>query len=161
METSAFDPSVFMDATTTEALVRRPPLPIASEWVGQITDLQTRAWESKKVDAKVKSGISFDVTIELTAAANPSLKDITGAEKLTLNDTIMLDMTPDGRGIDYAVGKNAALRRYREALDLNRPGEPFNPRMMMGRPIRVKIGHREYPIGSGEFFDQVAAVAKP
>jgi hypothetical protein len=159
---SQFDHNVFMDATTTEALVRRPPLPIGTEWLGVLTTLEGSSWESKKPDAKQKSGMKFEVQIELDSASQPQIKDITGADKLILQDSIMLEMTDSVPPmIDWGVGKNGALRRYREALGLNVPGQPFSPRMMIGRPIRVKISHREYPVGSGDFFDQIAAVAKP
>lgn len=156
---SQFDSSLFMDATTTEALTKRPPLPIGSEWLGIITDLKAEAWESKKPEAKVKSGHKFAVTIDLDSATQPMIKEITGFDKLTLEDGIMLET--NATGIDWSPGKNGKLRTYREALGLNEAGQPFSPRMMIGRPIRVKISHREYPPGSGEFFDQIAAVSKP
>lgn len=159
MNTSIFDHSSFMDATTTEALIRRPPLPIGSEWIGMITDIQQVSWESKKPDAKQKSGWKFNVTIELDAGSQPQIKEITGADKVVLEDGIMLEL--NATGIDWSAGKNGRLRTYREALDLNTAGQPFAPRMMIGRPIRVKISHREYPQGSGEMFDQIAAVARP
>lgn len=155
MNTSAFDPTLFMDATTTEALVKRPPLPIGSEWIGTITDLEVVPWESKKVDAKVKSGVKFAVKIELDSASQPQLKDLTGAEKIILEDGIMLET--NATGIDWSQGKNGRLRSYREALGMNNPGQPFSPRMMVMRQLRVKISHREY---QGEFFDQIASVSK-
>ena len=40
---------------------------------------------------------------------------------------------------------------------MNKAGEAFSFRMMTGRMIRVKLGHREY---QGDIFEEVAAVAK-
>lgn len=156
-DTSSFDPSQFLDATTTEALVKRPPIPAGQVLVGTIEDIVVRAWTSNKPEAKVKSGIAFDLKIGIDLNGYPSIKDIVNTEKVVLTPGIMLDMKEDGKSIDWGTGKNGTLRRYREALDMNRPGEPFSPRQMVGRQLLVKIKHREY---QGEFFDEVDSVAK-
>ncbi len=152
---SEFDPSKFLDATTTEALVKRPPLPIG-DYVGTITDISVREWNSKKPDAKVKSGIAFDLKVELDMTAYPHAQEVVGVPKITLTPGIMIDTTASG-AIDWSAGKNGALRRYREALGMNTPGETFSPRQMVGRLLRVKIKHREY---EGEFYDEVDSVSK-
>jgi hypothetical protein len=69
----------------------------------------------------------------------------------------MLEVTSDGKNIDYGVGKNARLRMYREATGLNIAGQSFNPRNLVGRQIKVNISHREY---NGELFAQVGKLAK-
>jgi hypothetical protein len=58
-----------------------------------------------------------------------------------------------------APGKNGKLRKYREATNNNSAGKPFNIRMLGGQVVTVKIGHREYPEGSGDLFEQVAGIA--
>lgn len=154
---SEFDPSVFLDATTTEALTKRPPIPAGSVLVGTITDLAVRPWTSQKPEAKVKSGIAIDLKIELDLAAYPDIQKAVGIDKVVMSPGIMLDMKEDGKSIDWAPGKNGALRRYREALGMNNPGEAFSPRQMQGRQLLVKIKHRTY---EGEFYDEVDSVAK-
>jgi hypothetical protein len=153
---SEFDPSAFLDATTTEALVKRPPLPAGSSFVGIIGEPQTRSWTGKK--DPTKSGIAVDLKIEIDLTAYPDTLDkLGGTPKVTLQDSIMLDLKDDGRTIDYGPGKNAKLRRYREALGLNEPGKPFSIRQLQGMPILVKIKHREY---ENELYDEVDSVAK-
>jgi hypothetical protein len=157
MNDSTFDPNQFLDATTTEALVKRTPIPVGSVLQGIITDAVARSWTSKKEDAKVKAGIAVDLKIEINLNAYPDVKAIVRADTVVMTPGIMLDMKEDGKSIDWSVGKNGNLRRYREALDMNKPGEPFSIRQMVGRPILVKIKHRSY---EGEFYDEVDSVAK-
>ena len=154
---SDFDPATFLDATTTEALVKRPPIPANSVLVGTITEITSRAWTSNKPDAKVKSGTAIDLKVEVDLTSYPEIHKIVGADKVILTPGIMIDAKEDGRSIDWGPGKNGALRRYREALDMNKPGEPFSIRQMQGRQLLVKIKHREY---QGEFYDEVDSVAK-
>jgi len=146
---SMFDPEQFLDATTTEALVRRPAIPAGTELLGVITDIKPRVWQGKK--DPTQSGVVMDVQIELDTSGVKNQPP-----KVTLTDGIMLDLTPQG-SIDYSPGRNGKLRRYREALGLNTPGQSFSFRMMQGRPIRVKIGNR---VAEGETYDQIDSVAK-
>jgi len=53
-DTSNFDPSQFLDATTTEALVKRPPLPAGQDFIGTIGEPKVRGWESKKETATLE-----------------------------------------------------------------------------------------------------------
>jgi hypothetical protein len=152
---STFDPALFLDATVAEPTVRRPPLPAGREIVGVIQEVKSRSWRGK--EDPTKGGIAIDVPVKLDLTAYPDLVQLVGGlTELTLSDSIMLDVTPQG-GIDNAPGKNNKLRRYREALDLNKPGDTFSFRMMQGRMIKVKIGHR---IVDGETYDQIDAVVK-
>jgi hypothetical protein len=156
-DVSNFDPSAFLDATTTEALTRRPPIPAGVVLQGIITDAVARSWTSNKPEAKVKAGIAVDLKIEIDLNSYPDVKAAVGVDKVTMTPGIMLDMKDDGKSIDWSTGKNGNLRRYREALGMNNPGEPFSIRQMVGRPILVKIKHRTY---EGEFYDEVDSVAK-
>ncbi len=156
IDSGSFDPSLFLDATTTEALVKRPPIPAGSVVQGTIIDAVSRTWTSSKPEAKVKSGVAIDLKIEINLEAYPDLRAIVGQDKVVLTPGIMLDLK-DGKAIDWSSGKNGTLRRYREALDMNRPGEPFSIRQMIGRVLSVKIKHRTY---EGEFYDEVDTVAR-
>lgn len=156
-ETSSFDPAQFLDATTTEALVKRPPIPAGSVLLGVITDISSREWKSNKPEAKVKSGIAFDLKIELDLTQYPDIQKVVGADKVVMTPGIMIDLKEDHKTIDWGTGKNGTLRRYREALGMNNAGETFSARQMVGRPILVKIKHRTW---EGEFYDEVDSVAK-
>lgn len=157
VSSSTFDPNQFLDATTQEALVKRPPIPAGSTLVGLITEIASRAWESKKPEAKVKAGIAFDLKIELDLTQYPEIQAVVGVPKVIMTPGIMIDLKEDHKTIDWGPGKNGTLRRYREALGMNNPGETFSPRQMVGRLILVKIKHRVY---EGEFYDEVDSVAK-
>lgn len=152
---SQFDASTFLDATTTEASVKRPPIPVG-DYTAVIGDLTTREWVSPK-DA-TKSGIAIDVP--LTIDLPQDVAESVGLHEPTLlvKDSIMLDLTPTGQ-LDLSPGKNGKLRKYREATNNNQAGKPFNIRMLGGQVVTVKISHREYPEGSGDLFEQVASIA--
>jgi hypothetical protein len=152
---SLFDPQSFLDATTTEANVKRPPIPAGTELVGVILKIASRAWQGKK--DPTTGGIVIDVTVEFDLdAAAPNIKQLVGLDKVTIQDGIMLDLTDSG-SIDYSPGKNSKLRRYREALGLNVPGQSFAARMMEGRTVRCKIKNEPY---EGDIFDKIDSVAK-
>jgi len=148
---SSFDPNAFLDATITEPTVKRSPLPAGQDFVGTIGAVKMRTWQGKA--DPTKSGIVADVPIVIDLSAYPDQKS---TATVTLTDGIMLDLT-DGGMIDNGKGKNGKLRRYREALDMNKPGDTFSFRAMEGRLIKVKISHRTY---EGDIFDQVDSVAK-
>lgn len=160
---SMFDVQNFLDASIEEALVKRPLLPAGQDYVGIIgTDLKARKW-TKKDDPSV-TGMAIDLTIEvdhnsLTPAQKDAIKGYDG--KLVFRDGIMIDMTAEG-AIDTSVGKNSRLRQYREALNLNNPGQAFNFRQLIGQPIRFKMRWDTNPdFNAGEPQEKVGAVAKP
>ena len=148
--TSNFDPQAFLDATIAEPSVKRPPLPAGREFVGVIGEVKARTWQGKQDPSK--SGIVMDVPITFDLAQFPELN----LKQVTITDGIMLDTT-DGGTIDNSPGKNGKLRRYREALNMNKPGDTFSFRAMQGRTIRAKISHRTY---EGDLFDQIDSVAR-
>lgn len=162
---SQFDPNSFLDATVTEASVKRKLLPAGRDFVGVIGEPKSRSWKSNKDPSNPKEGIAIDLPIEFEVASLPpdvqalfqGSDGSPGLTKITIIDGIMLDLTPTG-AIDLAPGKNGKLRRYREATDLNTAGQPFSARMFQGRMIRCKIKHDPY---EGDIFDKIDAVAKP
>ena len=154
---SAFDANSFLDYTMDAPLVKRPPLPVG-EYVGVVKEPKARTWVSP--NDPTKSGIAFDYMIEVDVPE--SYRERTGFESPTLQIKygVMADVAPDGKSLDMGVGKNGGLRKLREAVDLNKPGDSFNPRAVAGRPVRLLISHREYPEGSGDFFEEIKSIAK-
>lgn len=151
---SAFDTANFLDFTTTEESVKRPPIP-AGEYRGIIGDIAVSEWVSKT--DPTKAGVKFTVPIELDLPGNVVESVGLNSPILKVSDSIMLDLT-DQKTLDFSPGKNAKLRRYREATNNNKAGVPFSARTLQGKVVTVKISHREYPEGSGELFEQVDAV---
>lgn len=139
MDNSVFDPNQFLDATTTEALERREPLPVG-DYQAEIADVEIKPWVGKQ--DPTKSGIAAYLKVKVNVKSNPDASKLT-YDELTMRDSIMIDQTPDG-SIDYSKGKNSQLRIYREALDMNKPGQPFSFRMMLGRILKVRVKHEVY-----------------
>lgn len=152
MTVSQFSPEMFLDIEMTEALERRAPLPVG-DYTAVIGDVKARAWSSTKDSSK--SGIAWDVpmVIDVPAELQAELKL---PPTLNVKDSIMLDLTEAG-GLDMGKGKNGRLRTYREALDMNKPGEPFSARRMTGGIVKVKISHELY---NDNIMERVAGVTK-
>lgn len=150
---SIFDPNALLDATLDTPTEKRPPLPVGdyTAIVGEVTAAQ---WQSSKDVSK--SGVKWNVplTVQIPADVKESLG--LSVDTITLTDSIMLDLTPQG-ALDNSVGKNSRLRLYREALDLNKPGDTFSARKMQGQVILIRIEHREY---NGQLMENVGKVAR-
>lgn len=136
--TSMFDPQSFLDATIEAPMEKRPPLPVG-DYTSVIEEVEARQWASKDGS---KTGIAWDIKhkIDVPADLQASLKL---APQLTINDSIFIDLNEQGL-IDITPGRNSGLRRYREATDLNKPGDRFSARLLCGRMVKVKIGHEIY-----------------
>jgi hypothetical protein len=59
-----------------------------------------------------------------------------------VRQSIMLDLTADGNGIDFGKGRNIGLGRLRTALGQNQNGQPWNFSMLGNQVARVKVKHR-------------------
>lgn len=158
MSDSTFDVNLLLDATTTESFTKRPPIPAGSELVGTIGEPKIRQVQGKK--DPTKNYVFLDLQIEFDLTAYPAIREVVGAEKLSIQDSVILDLK-DGGALDAAPGKNVQLRRYRDALGLNEPGQPFSFRMMQGRQVRVKTKLEPDANASDVFYERVASVARP
>lgn len=145
---SMFDPNAFLDATTTEASEKRPLLP--TENPADPNGLYTAViGEISFADGIIKNGDRagqawVQMVTPLRIQVPPEVQAIIGgAQELTITDRPMIDVLPSG-SLDYSVGKNRGLRVYREATGLNAKGEPFSPRMLGGKMVKVKITHEPY-----------------
>lgn len=157
MNASQFDPALFLDATLDQPTEKRPPLPVECPGVSDglytaiIGEIAARAWQGKK--DPTKSGIAWDVPllIEVPQQLQEALKL---QPQLTLRDSIMVDLNEQGM-IDNSPGKNRRLRIYREATDLNKPGDVFSARKMQSKVIKVKLSHELYEGQPVERIDNV------
>lgn len=157
--TSAFDPNLFLDASTTDALVRRPPIPAGTELLGILGEPKPRQNQGKKESNQGVVYTSLDIPVEFDLTQNPTVRQIVGQDKVILNYGFLVDLNAAGTAFDTSPGKNGRLRQLREVLDLNKPGQTFNLRMLQGRQARFKISHRIND-ADGEVYDQVDSVAK-
>lgn len=157
---SAFSPEAFLDASISTPTEKRKPLPIenpadpAGLYSARIIEVKMRPWEGKK--DPTKSGVAADIPLEIQVPLQLQ-QEMKLPEVVKLTDSFFLDLTEDGKGLDNAPGKNRGLRIYREALDLNKPGDTFSFRKMFGQMIKVKIVHEPY---EGDIYDKVGGVFK-
>ena len=158
---SMFDPNAFLDLEITEAFERRPALPVR-DYPTLIQEVAARQWTSKDKyndNGTLKSGVAYDLTLVVQVPMD--IKEQIGlkTDTLTIKDSVMVDLNANG-GLDTSPGANRQLRNYREALDMNKPGQAFRAREMAGRMVLLRIKHEEYPVGSGNLQEKPASVAK-
>lgn len=151
---SVFEASSFLDATVETPTERRSLLP-ADDYKAVIGEPKATSGEK---DGKPWYRIDVPLIVDV-----PPTFQVSTAEgglglppTLTFNDRIFLDVTDSG-AMDTSKGKNSGVRRYREALDMNKPGDAWSARKMQGRLVRVRIKHDVY---EGEAREAVAGIAK-
>lgn len=150
MSTQTFDPQAFLEMPIDTPLEKRPPLPVR-DYNAQILEVNPAVWESKD---KTRSGMKYDVLLELSVPQD--VQDGLGLAMpvFKLKDSIMLDLTDQG-GLDSAPGRNRVLRNYREALDMNKAGQTFRAKDMIGRLIGVRLKHEDWQGAPQERVDAV------
>lgn len=158
MTTSIFDPSQYLDSTTTEAGEKRDNLPTTQEYNAEIGEVTSRASQGRKDTTQTYLFFDFPMTINLKDEY-PDLAAKIGIDKLTMKYGTSVDLTESG-AMDWSKGKNSGLRILREATGTNVSGQPWNARMLTGRRVRVAIKYREYPEGTGNLLEDVKSVAK-
>lgn len=167
MDVSAFDPNQFLDATIDQVSIARPPLPAGRSFIAEIGEVKSEKWTSNKDPSQPKSGIKFNIPLTFLVSSLPpdvqamyAGKDgAPGIDKVVLIHGLMMDLVEvNGQPqIDLSPGKNGGLRRYREATNNNVLGQQFNPRMLQGKMVLVKIKHRTW---EGNVYDEPDTVAK-
>ena len=147
---SDFDPTRFLDAATEQVSERMPNLPAGQDYISTIKDVTFRQVQGKKDVTQVYVFMDVKHEIDTSHVADYPTPTRTIVDGFIIN-------TNDSGAIDYGPGKNGRIRQYREALGMNEAGQPFSPRAMMGRMLRVKTKLDPY---EGEFFDKIDSVAK-
>lgn len=134
-----FDAQQFLNITIDSPFTDRIPLPIG-EYTALIGTVKPRTWVSKD---GTKSGVALDIPLVVDVPMDTQQSCGFGPTT-QLNDSAMIDLTESGMGFDFGPGKNRVLKDYREATDLNRPGEKFDLLMLQGKVIRIRITHYVY-----------------
>lgn len=138
MSSQMFDAQAFMQATFEGANdTISIPVP-AGEHPAVAEKVDLVAWQGKA--DPTKGGLKLNILWEI---ASDDVREITGRSKNVVRQDIMLDLTPDGR-LDMGKGMNVRLGRLREAVGLNRPGEPFSFAMIQGQFATVSVKHELY-----------------
>jgi hypothetical protein len=84
----------------------------------------------------------------------------TGRDPLTVRQTIWLDATADGRGLDMAPGKNIGLGRLRVALGQDDPTRPWSFDMLDSGVAKVKVVNEPDKKDPDTVYDRITAVTK-
>lgn len=144
---SAFDPSVFLDAQVNEVNEKRPPLPIENPddenglYLAVIGEIKADSGIVGKGDNAGKPWVSMVIPLRIQVPA--VIQALGLPPELTLTDRAFLDLTPQG-GLDNSKGKNRRQKDYRDATGTNVAGVPFAWRQLQGKVIKVKINHELY-----------------
>jgi hypothetical protein len=150
---SQFDPNTFLNAEFTEANDTVViPCP-TGEYPAIAEKVEVQTWQKKDGSA---SGLKLNVLWDIQ---DDNVRALTGRDKVMVPQQIMLDLNESGTGLDMGKGKNVALGRLREALDLNKPGEPFAFGMITGRMATTIVTHRTGD-NPEDIFPEIKKVAK-
>lgn len=138
---SVFNPDDFLNQTITGSLdTKREPVP-EGEWTAAVDD----GSNALKFRTLTNGQVILDVNWNIL---DDQLKANLGRDKLTVRQSIFLDLTADGK-LDNAKGKNVDLGRVREALGQNFSDRPWGVAMLKGAgPAKIKVTVRD-----GEFND--------
>lgn len=149
---SNFDPAAFIDLELSAPTEKRPPLPVG-DYTATVGEVTCVPWQSKD---GTKSGLRYVVPLDVQVPPDVKTQLGLNTDSIKLTDSIMLDLT-DGGMLDQSPGRNSGLRRYREALDMNKAGDVFGPRKMQGHLILVKVTHE---IWNDQVQERVGGVAR-
>jgi len=138
---STFNPELFLNTTHTEAAdTSLLPVP-EGEYLAvssPVTADSLRQFDIRKGDRAGTKGLAVD--LEWTINDDVLKAELGRTPKV--RQSIMLDLTADGNGIDFGKGKNVGLGRLREALGQNQNGQPWNFAMLGNQVAKVKVKHR-------------------
>lgn len=150
-----FNPDDFKGSTTTEqGSTSVTPCPLG-EWVAKIEKVDFRQSQGKKDPSQTYT--FADITYEVD---NDEVRRACDRDKVTVRQSLIVDVTADGKGLDMAKGKNVGLNRVRDAVGQNQAGAPWAPSMLEGKILKVKVKHRPDENDPTILYAEVAAVGK-
>lgn len=146
---SQFDPASFLNQEFNEALdTKVVPCPVG-EYLAISDKVEIKPWSAKDGSS---SGLKLEILWDIQ---DDNVKQLLGRDTVKVMQQQMLDLTETG-ALDLAKGKNVGLGRIREALDMNKAGEPFSFAMMQGRMAKVNVTHRPY---GDDLFAEIKRIA--
>lgn len=136
-----FNAELFLNTTTT-AVNDTQLLPVPEGEYTAVSSPVTadsfRSFDIRRGDRAGTKGYALDLEWTINDEA---VKAQIGREP-KVRQSIMLDMTADGTGLDFGKGRNIGLGRLREALGQNKDGQPWSFAMLGSQVARVKVKHR-------------------
>lgn len=140
----------FLQTTTSEALDDHlEPCP-QGDWLAIVGKPAIYDFVYKTGDRTGETGYRMSIKY---AIQDQAVFDHCDRDKVSVVQSILLDLTEDGNGLDMGKGKNIGLGQLREALGQNKPGEDWSPAMLEGQPVKVQVK-------AGVYEDRVTADVK-
>jgi hypothetical protein len=131
----------FLQTTTEESLDDHlDPCP-AGDWLCVAGKPEIKDFIFKSGDHEGEQG--FRMTIRW-AVQDDEPRQAVDRENLSVMQSVLLDVTPDGAGLDMGKGKNIGLGAIRSALGQNTPGAPWSPAMIEGQLAKLSIAAEIY-----------------
>lgn len=126
----------FLQTTSTEVLDDKlDPCP-EGEWTALAGAPSVASFEYRNGERAGETGYRMVIKWDIQ---DQEPKDMLDRETVTVTQSILLDLTPDGNGLDFGKGKNIGLGQLRTALNQNNPGEQWSPRMIEGQVAKLRI----------------------
>lgn len=153
---TSFDPQQFLQAQVSEVNEKRAPLPTENPaspdglYTAVIGDIKMESGTIEKGDRAGRPWLAavIPLKIEVPQQLQDGLKL---PPVLQLTDRAFIDLT-DQNTIDNAPGRNRRQKEYREALDLNKPGDIWSWSKANGQVVKLKHAQKMY---NGEILDDV------
>lgn len=153
-----FNEQDFLNGTIDGALdTKRIPIP-QGEYTALIKDVKPRVnVQGKKDPTKSYNFLDYSLSVVLTPEAQAIMETVEVEAKR--NHSIIIELDETGTRLASGKGKNVDLGRFREAIGQNEDGKPWNPRMPVGKMVKVLITHRTLEDGSSaDQIDKVSAI---
>lgn len=149
-----FDPKLFLKNTTTQAGSTKIPQCPVGEYPARIDTVDFREAVAGQNSKTPGALLCFcDVTWEVDSA---DARQKLGREKVTVRQSMIVDLTADRQGLDMGEGKNVSLNRIRDAVGQNVAGQPWSPEMLIGKLAQVKVT----PQKNDPEYNEVSSVGK-
>lgn len=151
-----FNASTFLQSQTSEeGSTKRIAIPKGS-YVGVCEPLNENSFRQN--EARKEPG-RFYVFLDLVwvLQVSEAVKAEIGRDRVTVRDSMIVDVNEQNTGLDFSKGKNISLNRRRDAVKQNQAGQPWNPSMLGGQMAMITVGHRS---DGNDTYDQVDSVGK-
>lgn len=126
----------FLQTTSTEVLDDKlDPCP-EGEWTGLAGAPSVASFVYKNGEREGETGYRMVIRWDIQ---DQEVKDQLSRDTVSVTQSILLDLTPDGAGLDFGKGKNIGLGQLRTALGQNNPGEAWSPAMIEGQVAKLSV----------------------
>ena len=151
-----FNPESFLNQTSEQALsTQLDPVPEGDfKAVSQaITKESVRSFDINKGERAGQKGFSLNVAWKIDDEAAGEYNN------RMVFQTLFLDVTSDGAGLDFGKGKNVDLGKLRAALGQNQDGQPWAPSMLGSQVAIVQVKQEVDKNDSSKIHSKVKGVA--